>query len=198
MWVPGYFDIPCSFEIFMLPASHTSVPVLETERLILRGHKVDDFADSFALWSDPGVARFITGKPSTREESWSRLLRYAGHWSLMGFGYWLVAEKATGRFVGEVGFVDLKREIDPSMEGMPEAGWVLSPQVHGKGYATEAVRAAIGWGERHFGGAPMVCIVSPENEASLRVAERCGFRPVQETTYKDHAVIMFRRDGKAA
>lgn len=70
-----------------------AVPTLETERLILRGHGVDDFGDSAAMWAEPEVVRHIGGRPFTREESWSRLLRYIGHWSALGFGYWVGAWK---------------------------------------------------------------------------------------------------------
>jgi RimJ/RimL family protein N-acetyltransferase len=80
------------------------VPIIETERLKLRGHTIEDASNVVALWSDPEVTRYIGGKPHTAEECWARLLRYVGHWSLLGFGYWVVEEKAAGEFVGEVGF----------------------------------------------------------------------------------------------
>jgi RimJ/RimL family protein N-acetyltransferase len=62
----------------------------------------------------------------------------------MGFGFWVVREKSTGRFVGEVGLANFRRDIEPSLGESKEAGWVLSPWAHGKGFATEAVRAALG------------------------------------------------------
>ena len=48
------------------------------------------------MWSDAEVTRFIGGKPLSGEEVWARILRYAGHWSMLGYGYWLIEEKATG------------------------------------------------------------------------------------------------------
>jgi RimJ/RimL family protein N-acetyltransferase len=174
--------------------SASTVPVVETERLVLRGHRLDDFAESLALWTDPGSVRFISGKPSTREEVWARMLRYAGHWSLLGFGYWVVTDKVTGRFVGEVGFGDFRRDIEPSLDGMPEIGWVLAGDSHGKGYATEAAQAAIAWGETHFGPVRTACIIAPENIPSIRVAEKCGYWEFRRTTYKDNPTIMFVRD----
>ena len=78
------------------------VPMLETERLILRGHRLEDFDDSFALWSDPKVTRYTGNKPASREEVWNRLLRYVGHWALLGYGFWNVRERGSDRFVGEV------------------------------------------------------------------------------------------------
>jgi RimJ/RimL family protein N-acetyltransferase len=177
----------------MLSIQPFAVPLIETERLILRGHRPDDFVDSLALWTDPEVTRFIGGKPSTREEVWSRLLRYAGHWALLGFGYWAVTEKETGRFLGEVGFADFKREMEPSLDGMPEIGWVIAPHGQGKGYATEAVQAAIAWGDAYFNSRRTACIIAPENQPSIRVAEKCGYREFCRTTYKDKPTIMFVR-----
>lgn len=128
-----------------------AVPVIETARLFLRGPRPADLPDSVALWSDPVVTRYTSGKPLSEEEVWGRLLRYVGHWARMGFGYWVVEEKATGRFAGEMGFSDWKREIKPSLQGLPELGWVLASGVHGQGYATEAARAAIQWAHSPFG-----------------------------------------------
>jgi RimJ/RimL family protein N-acetyltransferase len=145
--------------------SHSIVPTLESERLILRGHRLDDFAESAAMWANPEVTRFIGGRPFSEEETWVRLLRYVGHWSLLGFGYWVVREKSSGRFVGEVGFAECRRDIVPSILGQPEIAWVLAPWAHGQGFATEATTTAIGWGEAHFGPVRTVCLISPENLA---------------------------------
>ncbi|HXR17454.1 MAG TPA: GNAT family N-acetyltransferase [Terriglobales bacterium] len=169
----------------------TEVPVIETTRLILRGHRLDDFPDCAAMWADPIVTRHIGGRPFTEEETWARFLRYVGHWSVLGFGYWAIEEKDTATFVGELGFADFKRDIMPSLKGMPELGWVLASRAHGKGYATEAVRAAVAWGKAHFGAARTCCIIHPENLASIRVAEKCGYQEFQRTTYKGHTTIMF-------
>jgi RimJ/RimL family protein N-acetyltransferase len=176
-----------------LARSLVEVPILESGRLRLRGHRLADFADCAAMWADPVVTRYIGGKPFSREEVWARLLRYVGHWALLGFGYWAVEEKATSEFVGELGFADFKRDIQPSLEDTPELGWALASRVHGKGYATEAVRAAITWGDEHFGRARTTCLIHPENMASIRVAEKCGYREFQRTTYKGHATILFER-----
>jgi RimJ/RimL family protein N-acetyltransferase len=169
------------------------VPVLETERLRLRGHCPADFEACVAMWADPGVTRYTSGKPLLPEETWAKVLRYAGLWPLLGYGYWALEEKATGLYVGELGFADFKRDIKPSIDGVPELGWALISQAHGKGYATEAVRAATTWGDEHFERARTVCIIDPENLASMRVAEKCGYREFQRTTYKDHSVILLER-----
>jgi len=187
------------------------VPVIETERLRLRCHRPEDFPDSAALWSDPVVTRFTSGAPLSEEEVWGRLLRYVGHWVWTGFGYWVVEEKSTGRFAGELGFSDWKREVNPSLQGLPELGWVLASRVHRQGYATEAARAAIQWADAHFGkdlpsshyvgiappdapqlgSARMTCIIHPENTPSIRVAEKCGFKEVLRTSYRGEPTIVY-------
>lgn len=168
------------------------VPTLETERLLLRAHRREDFADCAAMWGDPVVTRYF-GRSFTEEEVWTRVLRYVGHWEWLGFGYWAVEEKATGRFAGDLGFADYKRDMEPSIHGIPEAGWVFAAHAHGKGYATEAARAAMAWGESRFGGAETVCIIHPENAPSLRVAGKLGYRERLRTSYKGQPAILFAR-----
>jgi RimJ/RimL family protein N-acetyltransferase len=147
------------------------------------------------MWGDPVVTRHISGKPLTPEEVWGRILRYTGHWALLGFGYWLVEEKDSGAFAGEIGFADNKRDLglDSLLRDLPEIGWVFSPRVHGRGYATEAVRAATHWVDTHFAGGPTGCIIGPENAASLRVAEKCGYSERQRLSYKGHTAIVLIR-----
>lgn len=167
------------------------IPVIETERLILRPHRLDDFDAYAEMWADPVVTRFIT-KPRTREESWQRFLRHAGSWSLIGYGFWAIEDKATGHFIGEGGFHDAKRDIAPSIEGIPEAGWGFAAHAHGKGIASEAVAAFVRWADSRFEG-HTVCIIDPVNVASLRVAEKNGYRETLRTTYHGEPTIMFER-----
>jgi RimJ/RimL family protein N-acetyltransferase len=170
-------------------------PVIETPRLVLRAHRLDDFDALAAMWREPDVVRYISGKPSTREQSFSRLLRYAGHWPLLGYGYWAIEDRESGAFVGEAGFADYHREIEPPLDGMPELGWIVHPAWHGKGYATEAVRACIAWGDEHFPKTTrFACIITPENRASLRVADKCGFTPSGRMAYLGDEVLLYTRD----
>jgi len=169
-----------------------NVPILETERLTLRGHRALDLDEALAMWSDPEVTRYIGSKPAGREEVWARLLRYVGHWSVAGYGFWLIRERATGRFVGEAGIADFKRDIAISFDDAPEAGWVLQPWSHGKGYATEAMTAVLAWtGAAH---PRTVCLINPDNHASLRVAAKCGYREFARTDYKGEDVLVLQRD----
>jgi RimJ/RimL family protein N-acetyltransferase len=168
-------------------------PVLETARLKLRAHRLDDIAACAAMWADPIVARYTSGKPVSEEEAWTKLLRYAGHWSLLGFGYWAVEEKEAGRFIGELGFANYRRYIHPPLGDTPEAGWIFSPAVHGKGYASEALREVLAWGDAGFADARTVCLIHPENALSIRLAAKFGYEEVRRTTYKGHDAILFSR-----
>lgn len=167
-------------------------PVIETERLLLRGQSRTDFDAFAALWGDPEVTRFIGGKPSTREEAWNRLLRNIGHWEEMGFGPWMVCEKDSGRLVGDIGFANFQRTLEPTLGETPEIGWVMSPAAHGKGYASEAVAAALAWGDANFEEPRTVCIIAPGNAASLRVAEKNGFREYARADYHGEIVLLER------
>ena len=181
----------------MRPSEGSTVPVLETARLRLRGHRRDDLAAGLALWSDPVVVRSIGGTSATGEAVWSRLLRYRGLWALLGYGYWAIEERAGGGFVGELGFADFRRTIEPSIDGIPELGWALDSRVHGRGYATEAVRAALRWADIHLEIGRTVCIIAPDNVASLRVAHKGGYCERVRTTYHNAPAIMFERQRAA-
>ena len=168
-------------------------PVLETPRLRLRPHRREDFDESAAMWADETVVRHITGRPATREEAWSRLLRYAGHWPLLGFGYWVVEAREDGRFVGEVGFADFQRDLTPAPRGRPEAGWVLKASEHGQGFATEAVTGMLNWGDRYLPGPETFCMVAPQHVASIRVARRVGYGQDLTGTYRGESVLLLSR-----
>jgi len=170
----------------------SEAPTIETERLVLRGYRLEDFPHLAAAWADPEVVRYI-GRPSSEEESWTRLLRNVALWPMLGYGYWATTEKATGRYVGDVGFADFKREIEPSLKGVPEIGWVLARWSHGRGYATEAAQGALQWLESALGPQRTVCIINDDNLASVRVAEKCRYREFARTAYKGSKVVMFER-----
>jgi RimJ/RimL family protein N-acetyltransferase len=168
--------------------------MLETRRLRLRRHRLEDFDASAALWADEAVTRFISGRPSTREEAWRRFLAYAGHWSLTGYGMWVVEEKATGAYAGEIGFADFKRDQVPPLDAPAESGWVIAPSAQGKGYATEAVSAALAWADQRFRWFRTGCVIEPANAASIRVAYKCGYRDAGQARYKDQELLVFYRE----
>ncbi|MEM1234905.1 MAG: GNAT family N-acetyltransferase [Pseudomonadota bacterium] len=177
----------------MMEAAGTSgpaaAPMLTTARLRLRAHRSEDFEDVARLWADPEVVRHITGTPSTEAESWSRLLRYSGHWSHLGYGYWVVEDRATGRFLGEAGLAHYKRDLDVACRDLPEAGWVFARDAWGKGHAYDAMTAILSWADHALQAAGTWCFISADHAASLRLAGRLGFR---ESRRESTVVILER------
>lgn len=178
-------------------ASLPAVPVLETPRLLMRGYRADDYPAWVVMSQQPEFYRYLSAEPLPTEEVWKLLLRSAGHWLIMGYGFWAVEEKESGRFVGAVGFLHLKRAIEPPLGDAPEIGWVLDPTVHGRGYASEAVEAVLAWGESHFGPVRTVCLIHPENEPSLRLAAKFGYREYARAAYHDQPIVLLERPGAA-
>jgi len=170
------------------------VPRLETRRLILRAPRREDFTAVAALWADAEVTRFIHPAPLSQEEAWARFLRAFGHWELCGYGFWAVEEKASGRLIGETGFLDAHRDIRPALNGLPEVGWILARAAWGQGYATEAVGAVLAWGDAQLQVARTACIISADNRASLNVARKLGFKQPLPACYRNEPVLLLYRD----
>lgn len=183
-----------TMKIALRSAPLTAAPEIETERLRLRGHRVDDFADCVAMWSEPDVVRYTIKEPSPPQRTWLRILSYRGHWALLGFGYWAVEERASGRYIGELGFADFKRAMKLSLDGMPELGWALASWAHGRGYATEALRAAVAWSDEQIQSRRTVCIIHRGNQRSFRVAEKLGYDMVLQSPSDAEPEAILARD----
>ncbi len=169
------------------------IPTLETQRLRLRAHVPEDLEGSVAMWGHPEVTKYIGGRPFTREEVWARLLRYAGHWVWMGFGFWAIEIAGTGQFIGEIGLAEYKRDMLPPLEETSEAGWALIPEAHGLGYATEALRAVVEWNDSQLKHPKIGCVIHPDNAASIKVAQKCGFAEVRRAIYRGQIKAVYVR-----
>jgi RimJ/RimL family protein N-acetyltransferase len=169
-------------------------PIVYTERLCLRAHRTDDFEAMAAMWADPIVVRHIGGVPSTTQQTWMRMLAYAGHWSLLDFGYWAIADRATDAYIGELGFANFKRDVAHDYRAFPELGWALATHAAGKGFATEATRAVSAWGDARFDGRRTVCLIDPENAASIRVAQKCGYAFAERVWLKEKQTSLYIRE----
>jgi RimJ/RimL family protein N-acetyltransferase len=169
------------------------VPTLETARLRLRAVRPGDLDGHARMLADPDFMRFLGGNPHSREESWRRLLLVPGLWDLLGYGYWSVEAKADGAYLGQVGFADFKRDMTPSIQGLPEMGWLMAPASQGRGIATEAVLCALAWADAALGGRDIVAIIDFGNVASIRVAEKAGFSVREEALYRGAPILLFRR-----
>jgi RimJ/RimL family protein N-acetyltransferase len=170
----------------------TNAPTLTTDRLVLRAHTRADFGASAQMWADPRVAQFIGGVPSSREASWSRLMRYFGMWSMLGYGYWAVTLKESGGLIGEVGLANFHRTLEPHPGDMPEAGWAFAPALHGHGYALEAVTAALAWADTHL-GPKSFCMIDSANAASIKLAQRVGYSAPQPAHYAGKPTTLWVR-----
>jgi RimJ/RimL family protein N-acetyltransferase len=148
------------------------IPVLHTDRLVLRGMEVTDFPAFARLWAMPQVTTHILPEPRDETASWRSFLMNAGSWALSGMGQWAVT--LDGRFIGQVGFFDAKRGLGPEFDGVPECGWVIDPAFQGQGLATEAAQAAHGWFDG--GHRESRVLIAVGHVASERLAARLGYR----------------------
>jgi RimJ/RimL family protein N-acetyltransferase len=161
---------------------------LETDRLLLRPFTAADFDAYAAIHGDPEVTRYLTG-PMARWEAWRSMAMFAGHWQLRGYGQWAIEEKATGRFVGRAGL------HNPDGWPGPEVGWTFARDCWGKGYATEAGRAAMTYAFDTLGWDHIISVIHPENVRSIRVAERLGLRYERDSEVMNGIkVVVYGRD----
>lgn len=169
-----------------------NAPTLLTSRLTLKPSKYSDYSDVAAMWADPEVVAHVGAQTRDAQDAWFAHLRNNGLWNMLGYGYWIVRERRTEAFVGEVGFADFMRGMSPDLSGRPEAGWVLAKSAWGKGFASEAGLAAHDWlDEVHPGRS--TCIIDPDNTASIKVAERLGYREIGPADYRSDPVLVFER-----
>lgn len=145
------------------------------------------------MWADDQVVRHIGGQKLSREDTWRRSLAACGQWPYVGHGYWIVESKPEGNVVGQLGFADFKRDMEPSLDGEPELGYVFAPSVHGQGIAREACEAALAWADSNLDAKSYPAIISPGNDASIRLAERLGFQRESDATYRGETIALFRR-----
>lgn len=166
--------------------------VLTTARLTLTPVAVSDLDDLIALWADADFTRHIMGRGLSEEEVWFRLLRDLGHWQAKGYGNWSIRETDTGAYVGSVGVLDYRREMTPALDA-PELGWGVAPAFQGQGLALEALQAALAWADAHRPEGRTVCMISPDNTPSVRLAGRVGYNPYAEADYKGSLVTLYQR-----
>jgi RimJ/RimL family protein N-acetyltransferase len=143
------------------------IPVLTTERLVLRAPREADFAAMLAFNDSPRSA--YVGGGRNREWVWRGLLANIGHWALRGFGFYSVDTQA-GAFVGRVGV--MLHDGWPE----PELGWHLYDGHEGHGYAAEAALAARADYYARVSPNPVMSMVVPENHRSVALCERLGAR----------------------
>ena len=168
-------------------------PRIETERLVLRAWRKDDFRPWHAIVTHPEVHKHFGPEPMSIEDTWRRLQAAVGGWQFNGFGWWAVETRADSRLIGTAGVFTAWRGLDPEFGEEPEMGWMFAAETHGKGMASEACRAVLDWVEANLQPVDIWAIIAPANEPSLKLAERLGFEPVKETVYREDPIVILRR-----
>ena len=164
---------------------HLNEVRLETDRLILRWFRADDFPAFMVMASDPEVMKFLTGQPQTEIEAWKSMAAYIGHWYFLGYGVWAVEEKSSGKLIGRIGLMN--------PVGWPgfELGWTLARASWGKGYATEGARRALQYAFTELNRDHVISCIAPANLGSIRVAERLGERVEGQTELLGKQVLIY-------
>jgi RimJ/RimL family protein N-acetyltransferase len=146
-----------------------TIPILTTDRLILRPLRREDLDAYAAIWADPMFAEHIGG-PLDRHATWHDMAANIGVWALEGVGPWSVVETATGQLVGRAGLWN-----EPGWPGV-EVVWFIGRRWWGRGFATEAGAASIAFAFERPDVDRVVSVIRAANTASIRVAEKLGLR----------------------
>ncbi|MEO8193273.1 MAG: GNAT family N-acetyltransferase [Gemmatimonadales bacterium] len=165
-----------------------TIPVIETERMILREFREEDFPAYEKLAADIAVMRYLGGKTQNTVEAWRHMAFLVGHWTLKGYGYWAAEEKGTGQFIGRIGF------SNPA--GWPgfELGWTIAPSHQGKGLASEGARRLLQYAFTELDRSHVISLIHPDNTPSRRVAEKLGETIEGETEVLGMPVLVYGVD----
>ncbi|WEX09718.1 GNAT family N-acetyltransferase [Chelativorans sp. AA-79] len=161
------------------------VPVLESERLVLRSWRKEDFPAFAAFYGDEERTRYIGG-PRNEYQSWTVFAAHMGEWAFNGFGFFAAERREDGAVVGYAGL------WQPPYVDEPELAWSLYAGFEGRGYAVEAARRVQLWAARDLGLPPLMSFVHPENLPSQAVAKRLGATPLPPTTLRGEPRLRFR------
>lgn len=173
--------------------SSTVAPVcIETARLVLRPHGLDDFDGYAALWGG-APARDIPLQGFDAEQAWARLLRFIGHWQAFGWGPFVAVDVQTEAIVAEAGLAWFRRGLGGAFDRSPEAMWKVDGSHQGRGIASEAMLAIMRWFDAGQPDERTVCMIHETNVASMRVAEKLGYRRFGQAIHLGHEVLLFER-----
>ncbi|NRB34354.1 MAG: GNAT family N-acetyltransferase [Rhodobacteraceae bacterium] len=143
-----------------------NIPVIETNRLVLRGPEPEDYPNFKATFTSYR-ARFMGG-PLNDYEAWMLYAAEIGHWQIRGFGMWMIHDKITDETCGMAG------GWQPAKWPQAEIAWVIWPGAAGHGYALEATHAVRAYLYKQMGWSEAVSYIDPKNLDSIRLAERLG------------------------
>jgi len=162
------------------------IPTLQTERLILRAFKQEDTEGYHQCCADPEVMQYLgNGTTFTLEETWRRIAFFLGHWQLRGYGMWAVESKASGMFLGRIGF-----HQPLNWPGL-EIGWLIRKEDWGKGYATEGAKMLLDDGRKSLQLKEIISLIQPLNIPSIKVAEKIGGQLVGEINFGGETTLKY-------
>jgi len=167
----------------MLSAPHAgttrmAIPTLTTTQLVLRAFTREDVEPLFRLMREPDVLRYFPPTtPLTRERVEKMVDRALRHWDERGYGLWAVEARSGGALMGRCGL-----QFIPETDEV-EIDFLLGKPFWGRGFATEAAAAGLGYARSTLETPRVVGIVHPENLASRRVLEKIGMRFAEEARY---------------
>lgn len=148
----------------------------------------DDAAAMAEVYCDPEVMRFIPGGALANvDEARAELEKHAVAQATRGFGFWAVAERETGRVIGDAGF----GVFEPT--GDIESGYTLARAYWRRGYATEAASACLTAGLESFDAPRIIAVVDAENEPSMRVAQQIGMSQIDASEVHGRPHLIFAR-----
>ena len=163
---------------------------IETERLRLRRFASEDWEPLARFYADDTIMRhMLPGRGLKRTEAQERaksnIHNFNDHWSRRHYGVWAVEDRLSGRLLGQCGL----RWI-PEAE-QTELLYLFNKTVWGRGLATEAGRAALGYAFEHTGLDRLIAVTAPENSASQRVLTKLGFSHTGEGPLWERIVSWF-------
>lgn len=141
---------------------------LETERLLLRQFRIDDWDEMARYYGDEQITKYTSGKPLSRNESWRSIACMIGHWQIHGYGPYAMTDKKTRQLIGVTGF------WYPGGWPEPEIKWGLMREHWGKGLASEAAREVLRTAAEHLPDIPFISLIHHENQASINLALALG------------------------
>lgn len=155
------------------------LPVIETERLRLRGPRLSDYP-AFAAFFTSERAQYTRAPEIERWSAWDEFSKLLGCWAVNGYGCFILERKDTGVAIGDAGL------WNPKTHPEPEIGWSLwSDRSEGKGFAHEAALAARDHARTAYGLDGLASFIDARNAGSIRLAERLG--AVLEVTREGHS-----------
>jgi ribosomal-protein-alanine N-acetyltransferase len=165
-----------------------TVPTIETSRLILRPWTLQDADPLFQILQEADILEYFPPTSFTLEKTQRYILHQLKHWQDQGYGHWAVTLKEEGRLIGWAGL-----EWLPETEEN-EVAYLLSRQVWGCGYATEAAQASLKYGFETAGLTSIIGLVHPDNIGSILVLQKCGLKLVDRKVYWGLEMYRYRTD----